>query len=190
MLPAGNLILLQPDQYDICAQSNDCNRPHTLRVRGQAQFTAVFHHTQLFILAWLKKHGFSYDRYTFIKVIVDNPNACRNFLAGAGITLDLEPGEGGITVLHGELTYRKGKGDLTSCIWTKFVNKQKVLGDLLYKWARVNKLVVDEKVEQMSASMLKYLRALVVVGTDFKKSDSAMMKLMKNYRSDESDHSE
>ena len=115
LLPADNLILLS-DQ-----------RPHTLKVRDQKQFSALFHHCQLFILAWLTKQNMPYDRYTFQKVIVDSCVAWRNFLAGAGITLDLPAAMGGIEGMHEDLQYKNGKGQLTACIWTKFVNKHSVL---------------------------------------------------------------
>lgn len=72
-------------------------------------------------------HGLPYDRVTFQTVIVDSCFAWRNFLAGAGISLDLPAYQGGLKGMHDELEYKKGRGQLTSCIWTKFVNKIKVL---------------------------------------------------------------
>lgn len=127
LLPADNLILLSAQRYDSFSKSNDSNRPHTLRIRDQKQFSALFHHCQLFILAWLTKQNMPYDRYTFQKVIVDSCVAWRNFLAGAGITLDLPAAMGGFEGMHEDLQYKNGKGQLTACIWTKFVNKHSVL---------------------------------------------------------------
>ena len=92
LLPADNLILLSTQRYDYFSSSNDTNRPYSLRIRNQKQFFAVFHHCQLFILAWLTKHGLPYDREKFLTVIVDSLFAWRNFLAGAGITLKLPAG--------------------------------------------------------------------------------------------------
>ena len=122
-LPADNLILLSTQRYDIAAQSNDSNRPFKLKIKNQKQFSAVFHHCQLFILAWLTKQDMPYNRQTFKTVIVDSCVAWRNFLAGAGITLDLPAYEGGLDGMHESLQYRVGNKFLTSCIWTKFVDK-------------------------------------------------------------------
>ena len=156
-LPADNLILLSTQRYDIAAQSNDFNRQFKLKITNQKQFSAVFHHCQLFILAWLTKQKMYYNRQTFQTVIVDSCVAWRNFLAGAGITLDLPALEGGLEGMHELLQYREGARYLTSCIWTKFVDKTGVRKVLMYRWIQVNKLVVVPKVTDMTVSMLKYL---------------------------------